>query len=72
VWYSSLIEMVASRFPGVAVLAHGAHAEPRLLRWRHPMQIAHHWLKEIAALRHLDPAYDCGRDCVEDIIALAS
>jgi hypothetical protein len=33
------------------------------------MQIAHHWLKEIAALRHLDPAYDCGRDCVEDIIA---
>jgi hypothetical protein len=40
--------------------------------WRHPMQIAHHWLKEIAALRHLDPAYDCGRDCVEDIIALAS
>jgi hypothetical protein len=23
---------------------------------------AHYWRKEIAAPRHLDPAYDCGRD----------
>src|SRR6266581_201805 len=39
---------------------------------RNPTQIAHHWRKEIAVLRHLDPAYDCGRDSVEDIISLAS